>query len=144
MNIHKTILYIFTIILSTFNFSFATNYHESINEISFDNGWFNDSSLISGLKLPRSDTKNFEWDEPIILIKWLLNKIIEYSPIIIFVMLLFGCFQMIVSVKSWPWETWKKIIKQVIFWAILLVLCIFWINIASIYLSGTPLINFPK
>lgn len=146
MNIKKAIILITITSLSLFWSTFAINntHSETISEISFENDWFSDNYLISGLKLPWTDMSQFEWDKPILLVKDILNKVIEYSPFIIFIMLLFGCFKMIVSVKSDPGETGKRIIKQVLFWAILLVLCIYGINIASIYLTWFPLINFPK
>jgi hypothetical protein len=56
-------------------------------------------------------------------------------------MLLFWCFHMIVSIKDGEWKKWMKIIKQITMWVIIFILWIFVLNILSIYLSWSPVIN---
>ena len=118
---------------------------ETITEIKFNNDMeFWDGSPVSWINLPRMDTEGFEWDEPIILAKEIVYKIIELLPFIIFIMLLLWCFHMIVSIKDWEWKKWAKIIKQVIVWTILFIISIYVLNIVSIYLTWSPVLSINR
>lgn len=118
---------------------------ETITEIKFNNDMeFWDGSPVSWINLPRMDTEGFEWDEPIILTKEIVYKIIELLPFIIFIMLLLWCFHMIVSIKDWEWKKWARIIKQVIVWTILFIISIYVLNIVSIYLTWSPVLSINR
>lgn len=149
----KKIISIFVVTICTWLISFSywqnntiqdTN-EETISEYKFDNDLaFWDGSPVSWINLPRMDTEGFEWDEPIILVKEIIYKIIELLPFIIFIMLLLWCFHMIVSIKDWEWKKWARIIKQVIVWTILFIISIYVLNIVSIYLTWVPVLSINR
>lgn len=153
----RKIIIVTTILINSFYiFAFAQN--ETISEIenskttqentdknSFNtNLLFGDDSQVSDINVPKLDNGWFEWDEPIILVKEIIYKIIEILPFVIFVMLLLWCFHMIVSIKDWEWKKWARIIKQVIVWTILFIISIYILNIVSIYLTWYPVININR
>ena len=115
-----------------------TNTNPAINILSFG-----DETPVSDINIPKLDNW-FEWDEPIILVKDIIYKVVEILPFVIFVMLLLWCFHMIVSIKDWEWKKWSRIIKQVIVWTILFVISIYVLNIVSIYLTWYPVININR
>lgn len=150
----KKIIIVTTILINSFHiFVFAQNEtvteignsnttHENTNENSFKtNLSFWDESQVSDINVPRLDNGWFEWDEPIVLVKDIIYKVIEILPFVIFVMLLLWCFHMIVSIKDWEWKKWARIIKQVIVWTILFIISIYVLNIVSIYLTWAPVLS---
>lgn len=149
----KKIISIFIITICTWLISFSywqnesiqESNEETITEYKFDNNsYFGDGSPVSWINLPRMDTEWFEWDEPIILVKEIIYKIIELLPFIIFIMLLLWCFHMIVSIKDWEWKKGARIIKQVIVWTILFIISIYVLNIVSIYLTWAPVLSISR
>lgn len=153
MNNKKIISVLAIICLSWLNF-FVYWQNERISEYNpsdldntktyadFDNTLsFWDWDPVSGLNLPWMDTEWFQWDEPIVLVKDLIYKVIELLPFIVFVMLLLWCFHMIVSIKDWEWKKWSRIIKQVILGTILFIISIYVLNVVSIYISWAPIIS---
>lgn len=149
----KKIISIFAISICTWFLSFTywqndstpNTKEETITELKFDDNLsFWDGTPVSWINLPRLDTEWFEWDEPIVLVKEIIYKVVEILPFVIFVMLLLWCFHMIVSIKDWEWKKWARIIKQVIVWTILFIISIYVLNIVSIYLTWYPVININR
>ena len=125
----------------TFTEVWFTNTSSDHLEKTFYNNWYGSLTASSWIDLPRMDMNWFQWDEPIVLVKSLINKVIEILPIVIFVMLLLWCFKMIVSIKDGEWAQWKKIIKQVILWTILFIISLYVVNLIAIFLNWAPIIN---
>lgn len=73
-----------------------------------------------------------------VTVKYLFNRIIEYLPMLILVLLLFACLKLIID---WDWKAWFKRFKYILIWVAIMILSIYALNIISTMVSGYPLIN---
>lgn len=98
-----------------------------------------DPEAVSWINLPWIVKYDWEWwDDLLILAKDMLNRAIEYLPMLVLILLLLACVKIIFD---WDWKEWLKRIKYIIIWVVLMIICIYVMNILSTIIVWHPVLN---
>lgn len=129
------IVYIFSLLwISSLNsVCFGDNITTKTNTITPYNEY------ISDINLPWIVEYNYDWwDELLQIAKNVLNRALEYLPMLILILLLFACLKIIFD---WDWKEWFKRIKYILIWVAVMILSIYVMNIVSTIFTWYPVLN---